>query len=272
VEAGPSPAGHTLTGHFDILRRFQSLVLGNTRNIFVYLPPCYAHESTRRYPVLYMQDGQNLFDPALSFIPGNDWQLDETAEFLIARGEIEPLIIVGIEHAGHDRTMEFSPSRDARLKAGGRADDYGRMIVEELKPYIDARYRTRLGPDDTGLGGSSLGGLVALYLGFTWPDVFRRLAVMSPSLWWDRRRLLDLARTLPEHLPLKIWLDTGTSEGGGTLRNAQILKNTLLRHGWRMGKDFRYLEVQGGEHSELDWRSRAGDMLRFLYANEQVDK
>jgi predicted alpha/beta superfamily hydrolase len=194
IDKGPFPAGHTLTGHFHILRDFRSAILGNTRHIFVYLPPDYAESHRHRYPVLYMQDGQNLFDPGLSFIRGQDWQLDETAERLIGAREIEPLIIVGVDHAGVGRAAEYAPTRDARRAEGGHAHTYGRMLVTELKPWIDGHYRTRPDAAHTGLGGSSLGGLVTLYLGLTHSTVFGRLAVMSPSLWWDRRHVLALAR------------------------------------------------------------------------------
>lgn len=265
VDHGPFPEGHTLTGHFHILRDFRSVVLGNTRHVFVYLPPTYGEASHRRFPVLYMQDGQNLFDPGLSFIRGQDWRLDETAQTLIAQGEVEPMLIVGIDHAGVSRAEEYTPTRDPRRNAGGRAADYARMLAEELKPWIDHHYRTKRGPEDTGVGGSSLGGLVTLYLGLSHPQVFGRVAALSPSIWWHGREILGRARRLRAKLPLRVWLDAGTDEGPGTLRNVQMLKNVLLRRGWRMGEDLFYREIAGGRHSEYDWGLRAGDMLRALF-------
>jgi predicted alpha/beta superfamily hydrolase len=264
VDAGPFPAGHTLTGHFNILRDFRSLALGNTRHVFVYLPPGYD-AGDRRYPVLYMQDGQNLFDPNLSFIRGQDWRLDETAQWLIETRAIEPLIIVGIDHAGVGRAYEFAPTRDARRGEGGGADRYGAMLASELKPWIDARYRTRADAASTGVGGSSMGGLVTLYLALTRSDVFGRAAIMSPSLWWDRRYAITLAREIDHKLPLRIWLDAGTDEGYSTLQNVRMLKNLLIRRGWRAGEDLRYVEVRGGRHSEQDWSARAADMLKYLF-------
>ena len=265
VDPGPFPAGHTLTGHFQILRDFRSLVLGNTRHVFVYLPPGYDRSQHRRYPVLYMQDGQNLFDPNLSFIRGQDWRLDETAQSLIERGSIEPLVIVGIDHAGLNRAAEFTPTRDGRRGEGGRADLYGRMLAHELKPWIDRHYRTRPDARDTGLGGSSLGGLVSCYLGITRPDVFGRVAVMSPSLWWDRRHVIGVARALVARTPTRFWIDAGTEEGPGVLQNVRILKNVLLKKGWRLGEDLHYLEAAGARHSERDWSHRAGPMLQALF-------
>src|SRR6201996_2309690 len=143
------------------------------RELIVYLPPIYATAPQRRFPVLYMHDGQNLFDPATSFVPGNYWRMGETADGLIEAGAIEPLIIVGIDNSGEKRIYEYTPVKDSRLGGGG-ADTYGRMLVEELKPYIDRQYRTDT--QRAGMGGSSLGGLVTLYLGLRYPAVYSRLA------------------------------------------------------------------------------------------------
>ena len=142
-------------------------------DLLVYLPPRYKAERERRFPVLYMHDGQNLFDPETSFIRGKYWRMGETADALIEAGAIEPLIIVGIYNSGERRIDEYTPLQDRRL-GGGHADAYGRMLVEELKPFIDAQYRTLPGPETCGMGGSSLGGLVTLYLGLRYPGVFSR--------------------------------------------------------------------------------------------------
>ncbi len=163
---------HTLTGDIRAQKNFHSNILNNDRDILVYLPPGYDAAKNRRYAVLYLHDGQNLFDGATSFIAGQEWQVDETAQRLIAAGKIEPLMIVGINNAGKDRNNEYAPVEDARYKMGGKADLYGRMLVEELKPFIDSRYRTRRDAEHTGLGGSSLGGLVSIYLALKYPAVF----------------------------------------------------------------------------------------------------
>jgi predicted alpha/beta superfamily hydrolase len=154
---------HTLTGDIQAHKNFHSNVLGNDRDVLVYLPPGYDASKGRRYSVLYMQDGQNLFDGATSFIPGQEWRVDETAQRLIGAGKIEPLIIVGIYNT-KDRINEYTAAQDAKYEMGGKADLYGRMLVEELKPFIDGRYRTKKDAQHTGLAGSSLGGLVSLYL------------------------------------------------------------------------------------------------------------
>jgi predicted alpha/beta superfamily hydrolase len=267
VVTGPFGPPHTLTGHIHILRGFRSAALDNARNVSVYLPPDYFDPAaaTRRYPVLYMHDGQNLFDAATAFVPGHDWGVDETAEAFITAGRIAPLIIVGIDHAGETRAQELTPTFDARMKVGGRSVDYARLIIEELKPYIDAHYRTQPEREATGVGGSSLGGLITLHLGVTHPEVFGRLALFSPSLWWDKRRLLQQVRAMDAKLPLRIWLDVGTEEGSGTLYNVRMLKNALLRLGWRRGEDFQYLEAPGADHSEAAWALRIGPALEFLF-------
>jgi predicted alpha/beta superfamily hydrolase len=267
VEMGPFEPPHTLTGHIHILRGFRSAALDNARDVTVYLPPGYfdPEAAARRYPVLYMHDGQNLFDAATAFIPGHDWGLDEAAQVLITAQRIEPLIIVGIDHAGPLRAAELTPTYDARHKAGGRSADYARMMIQELKPYLDSHYRTRPERDATGVGGSSLGGLISLYLGVTHPDVFGRLALVSPSLWWDRRRLLQEVRAMETKLPLRIWLDVGTGEGSGTVYNVRMLKNALLRLGWTRGVDLQYVEAAGADHSEAAWALRIGSALEFLF-------
>src|SRR4029453_2123615 len=119
---------------FDILHEFRSPVLGTTRRVSIYLPPGYD-ASTARYPVLYLQDGQNLFDPARAFVPGQDWGLDETAEALIGHGKIGRWIQVGTDHAGVERLDAYTPSRDPRRRVGGRLAAYRRMLVDELKPW-----------------------------------------------------------------------------------------------------------------------------------------
>jgi predicted alpha/beta superfamily hydrolase len=267
VETGPFNPPHTLTGHIEILRGFRSAALDNQRNVSVYLPPEYFEPAAaaRRYPVFYMHDGQNLFDASTAFVPGHDWGVDETAEAFISSGRIAPLIIVAIDHAGEQRAHELTPSFDARMNAGGRSAGYARLIIDELKPYIDAHYRTLPQAETTGVGGSSLGGLISLHLGVTRPDVFGRLALFSPSLWWDKRRLLQEVRVLQTRLPLRIWLDVGTGEGGGTLYNVRMLKNALVRLGWRRGIDLEYVEAEGAGHNEAAWALRIGPALEFLF-------
>jgi predicted alpha/beta superfamily hydrolase len=264
-------AQHTLTGEFRSHNNFHSRFLSPDRDILVYLPPGYTAEKKRHYPVLYLHDGQNLFDGATSFIKGAEWRVDETAQSLITSKAIEPLIIVGIYNAGKDRLDEYTPTADAKYK-GGHADAYGRMIVEELKPFIDSNYRTLKDARNTALGGSSLGGLVSLYLALRYPNVFGKAAVMSPSVWWDKKVIVREVEMLKRRPPLlRIWLDTGTKEGGSeaeaaeTTTNARALRDALLSKSWKEEKDLKYFEAAGAEHNERAWEQRVGPMLRFLF-------
>ncbi len=262
-------AKHTLTGNIKRHRGFPSKVLGNRRDVLVYLPPGYRRFSRRRYSVLYLHDGQNVFDAATSF-SGVEWGVDETTERLVRKKLIEPLIIVAIANTGEDRIHEYAPTGgviDAKAKrkkrSRGLARQYGQFLIEELKPYIDKKYRTKREPEFTGLGGSSLGGLVTLAIGLLFPHAFNRLIVMSPSIWWDDfaiYRLLDMIEKKPA---LKIWLDTGTAEPGW--EQARVLCDQMIIKGWRLDVDLTYLEAEGADHSEVAWAARVDPALRFLF-------
>jgi predicted alpha/beta superfamily hydrolase len=233
------------------------------RDLVVYLPPDY-HSEERHYPVLYLHDGQNLFDPETAYVRGMDWKVDETADALIRAGEIEPLIIVGVFNTGEHRIEEYTPTRDRKL-GGGHAELYGQMLVEELKPFIDGRYRTLPDAHNTGLGGSSLGGLATLYLGFTHPEVFGKLAVLSPSVWWDNKAILKIIRETEPKPRLKIWLSMGTEESKSGLRDANSLRDTLVSEGWNERDDLHYEVIAGAKHEEAAWAERVDPVLRNLF-------
>jgi predicted alpha/beta superfamily hydrolase len=260
---------HTLTGNIKRHRAFPSKILGNRRDVLVYLPPGYRRFSTRRYPILYLHDGQNVFDAATSF-SGIEWGVDETAERLIRKKLIEPLIIVAIANTGEDRIHEYAPTGgviDAKAKrkkrSRGLARQYGQFLIEELKPYIDKKYRTKREAEFTGLGGSSLGGLVTLAIGILFPHAFNRLIVMSPSIWWDDFSIYRLVDMIEKKPPLKIWLDTGTAEPGW--EQTRALRDRLIGKGWALDVDLTYLEVVGADHSEAAWAARVDPALRFLF-------
>ena len=259
---------HTLTGEFRTHKDFHSRFLPRDRDVLVYLPPGYESNQRRRYPVLYLHDGQNLFDGATSFIKGSEWRVDETAQALINARAIRPLIIVGIYNTGPDRTAEYTPTPNDK-REGGKAALYGRLLVEELKPFIDSRYRTLKDAQHTGLGGSSLGALVSLHLALKYPKVFGRVAAVSPSVWWDNRMILREVLALKKRTSARIWLDMGTREGGQEAaehrNNARQLRDALLAKGWRENLDLKYYEAEGAEHNEGAWALRVGPMLRFLF-------
>jgi len=267
--SGFSMPKHTLTGNIKRHRAFPSKILGNRRDILVYLPRGYSRLSRQRYPVLYLHDGQNVFDAATSFA-GVEWGVDETAERLIKENLIEPLIIVAVANMGEQRIDEYAPTRgviDAKAKrkkrSKGLARKYGYFLINELKPYIDRKYRTNPGAEFTGLGGSSLGGLATLAIGILYPQAFSRLLAMSPSIWWDDFAIYRLIDAIGRKPPLKIWLDTGTAEPGW--EQARELLNRLIEKGWKLQKDVQYVEIQGANHSEGAWAARVEPALRFLF-------
>jgi predicted alpha/beta superfamily hydrolase len=254
---------HTITGDVRLHEGFHSRYLEHDRTIIVYLPPGYDSETADRYPVLYLHDGQNVFDRATSI--GDEWHVDESAEGMIVMGEIEPLIIVGIYNTGEHRIDEYAPTPRPDKGGGGLADDYGHMLVEELKPFIDATYKTLPSAASTAIGGSSLGGLLTMHLGLRYPTAFTRLAVLSPSVWWDDRVILRQVEALPGKLPLRIWLDAGTAEGPEVIADARALRDALIAKGWVLGEDLSYFEAEGGEHNEQSWASRIDTVLKFLF-------
>ncbi len=246
--------------------RFHSAILPDPvdRSVSVYLPRAYFSEPDRRFPVFYLHDGQNLFDPRTSYIPGHPWCAHTTADRLIENREVEPVILVGIANTGIRRMAEYTPTRDFKL-GGGEGRSYARLLVEELKPAIDATYRTLPEAASTAVGGSSLGGLISLFLGFEYPGTFGKIAVMSPSIWWNNRSILTFVEAPYTRPDLRIWLDMGTSEGAKHLRDTDHLFRLLKRRGWREHIDLAYQRVPGGIHSEDAWANRFDDVLRFLF-------
>ncbi len=250
-------------------RGFKSRYLPTERDLVVYLPPGYNREPERSYPVLYMHDGQNLFDPKTSFIEGRTWQVREQADAAIEAGEVEPLVIVGIYNTGEHRLAEYTHDRELQ-RGGGDADHYGALLTRELLPWIASQYRVRTDRESTGMGGSSLGGLVTLYLGLKYASTFGKLAVMSPSVWWAHKSILGYVN---EHAPQiwdkpRMWLDVGDHEGRKTLRDAEQLMRRLKANGWITEESLHFERVEGGTHDESSWATRVRPMLRFLFPTE----
>ena len=244
--------------------RFQSRFLVADRDVMVYLPPEYHELSARRFPVLYMHDGQNLFDPRTSFVPGRTWQVLETADSMILSKDVEPLIIVGVHNTGENRLAEYTHARDWKM-GGGKANAYGDLLTQELMPFIDGQYRTLSGPEHTGMGGSSLGGLVTLYLGLKHAETFGKLAVLSPSVWWNHKSILAFVNDYEGPPWPRTWLDVGDAEGSKTVSDTELLFRRMIANGWESGRTIHYERVTGGTHDESAWARRMGPMLRFLF-------
>ncbi len=242
------------------LRRVLSQVVspqrGVARDIDIFLPASYPR-TRRRYPVVYMQDGQNLADPDRSF--AGTWELEAALASLAPRG-IEA-IAVGVPNMGEARIREYTPFVDAK-EGGGDGDAYLAYLERTVKPLVDRRFRTRPEREATGIFGSSLGALISLYAFFRAPETFGFVGAMSPSLWFAGGAMLAyIARDGTP--PGRIYLDAGTQEGGSTLRNARELVRILESKGY--GPDqLHFLEVEGGQHTEGDWARRLAPALEFL--------
>lgn len=263
---------HFISGIVRVAPQVLSPQLGNRRDLLVYLPPSY-HRSTRHYPVIYMHDGQNLFDHATSY--AGEWGVDETMEEL-AYGDGLEAIVVGIPNAGRARLAEYTPFSDRQL-GGGRGDAYLSFVVDTIKPLIDTDFRTLPSRRYTGIMGSSLGGLISLYAFFSRAHVFGFAGVMSPSLWFAEEAIYDFVESAVYH-PGKLYLDAGTRElgeqTGGRLHRATAsrryyasvrrMKGVLVRKGYRPLRDLMHVEEKWAGHSESSWGRRLGPALRFL--------
>jgi predicted alpha/beta superfamily hydrolase len=260
----------TLTGDIRTHKDFPSKFLGNQRTLIVYVPPLYDARPDERYPVLYMHDGQNLFDATTSFA-GVEWQADETAERLIKAGKISPIIIVGI-YNNADRVNEYTPWPDTRQGQGGKGDKYARFVIDEVKPFIDKTYRTKPGREHTAVAGSSLGGLISLYLATTEPDTYSMVGVISPALMWGGRRAIRDLEADPAVLQrLRLWIDMGTEETREiaafkkAIDETRRLADLCKLAGLRSDRDFVYKEIPGGRHNENAWSERFDQVLLFFF-------
>ncbi len=248
-------------------RSFYSRGLRNRRDVVVWLPPGYG-AGRRRHPVVYFQDGQNIFDPLTAFL-GNAWHAGQRAVELIDARAIRPPIMVGVYNTGFNRMNEYAPTPaefsgwdGEPCQSQGGAKRYARFFANELKPYIDEHYLTLAGPRHNAVVGSSMGGLVSLYFALWHPQAFGHVAALSPSVWWDDRTVIKAFARLRKKPAVRLWLDMGTAEPGW--EGVRQLRDALVARGWKAGADLHYLEVEGAEHTEHAWAARIGDVLRFL--------
>jgi len=256
------------------LHRFRSRIFRNTRFLRVWLPPGYddAVNSARRYPVLYLNDGQNLFEAATSFT-GIEWQADETADRLIREGAVPPMILVGLDNAARERIREYMPHRSLHpLTLRVHGDRYPSFLIKEVMPFLARNYRVAQGPENTGLGGSSLGALIALYTATVRPGVFGKLLIESPSLWASNRQAIRESR-LVSRWPDRVFLGVGTSETGRRERDQSVVDDVrelagILRRAGLDQKRLRLVIEEGGTHHESAWARRFPEALTFLFGKK----
>jgi predicted alpha/beta superfamily hydrolase len=247
-----------------VLHQIRSPQRGSERDIDVFLPPSYRR-AKRRYPVVYMQDGQNLADPHRAF--AGTWELEHAIAILAGRG-IEA-IFVGIPNLGEARVNEYTPFVDAKA-GGGDGDAYLAFMERTLKPLVDRRFRTRPEREATGIFGSSLGGLISLYAFFRAPDTFGFAGAMSPSLWFAGRAMLSYVERVAAPTG-RLYVDAGTDEGAGTVRDAREL--AALLHDKGFGNErLRFVTDPGGRHEEAHWARRLVPALEFLLQPLTVEK
>jgi len=253
------------------LHEFRSRIFRNSRFLRVWLPPGYddAENAGRRYPVLYLNDGQNLFEVSTAFA-GVEWQVDEKADRLIREGAVPPLIVVGIDNTGKDRIREYMPHRSMNpmmLRVQGR--HYPDFLMKEVMPFVERGYRVAAGPENTGLGGSSLGALIALYTAMARPGVIGRLLLESPSLWVLGRQLISDSRSV-RIWPERIFLAAGTAEAGSAERSQTVVDDVrelaaILRRAVLSEKRLRLVIEDGAGHNEAAWAERFPEALQFLF-------
>lgn len=265
-------AYHTVTGTVKVMQGVAGEAPGAEREIVVYLPPSYAW-TYRSFPVLYMQDGQNLFDEATSF--AGEWRVDESLEAFAPDGP--EIVVVGIANAGESRVDEYAPFVDERGR-GGRADAYVRFVVQVVKPLVEAEFRVTREPEATGIAGSSMGGLVSLHAFFEYPDVFGLCAALSPSVGFAGGAFLRDLESRPFRGG-RVYLDIGTREGyprkffpvsrrrlpRQPVLDVRRARDLLQAAGWTAGKDLLYVEEKGASHNETAWARRFPNAVRFLF-------
>jgi predicted alpha/beta superfamily hydrolase len=250
---------------------FGSELVTHSRTLCVWLPPGYGR-TPRRYPVLLMHDGQNLIDAHTSFA-GVPWNCDETAEQAVRANECEPFIIVGVANT-IDRIQEYGPGRSGTAPSEGQARDYGRFLVESVLPFIAREYDVKPGPENLGVGGSSMGGLISLHLCQWYPRVFGKCLSMSPALWWQQEYFLRSLRDDSDWLRgSRMWLDMGGREGAteaGMQANVERSRELAKQFG-ELGGAYRYVEDGGGGHDERAWGIRFAEAIRYLFPAKGIN-
>ncbi len=250
------------------LHKIEWPALKRTRTIRVWLPPGYDTDSNSRFSVLYMQDGQNCFDQTTSAF-GHEWQIDETMTALILQKKIPPMIVVGIDNGGENRIKEYTYEIDPK-HGGGDGAAYAEFLLSNVKTFIDKTYRTLSDRDHMFIGGSSLGGLISLEIARRHPNTFAGVMAMSPSIWWAKEVMIaQVEKDAGGLAGSKIWIDSGTKEGGPTDKDdSQQMIDNIRRFDQALTahciEHHLMIDDQHVTHNEQSWAARFPDAIVYL--------
>ena len=239
-------------------KEFELKSLDISHKIWVYLPPNYE-KSSKKFPVIYMHDGQNLFDDATSYI--GEWGIDETLNDVFQKTG-KGFIVVGIENSGAKRIDEYTPFKNEKY-GGGKGTLYIDFIINDVKPYIDANYRTKTNAKNTAIIGSSLGGLISFYGGLKYPKVFGKIGALSTSFWFSDE-IYGFAKEKGNQKNLKIYFLVGGKEGEMMVPDTEKMVKTLSEIGFP-SKKMKLKIVPEGKHNEAFWKSEFLETLNFLF-------
>jgi len=253
----PAPDKPPLHGTLQLVEKFKSPQLGNERTLRIYLPPSYGSDTRRRYPVLYMHDGQNLFDGKTASY-GTEWNIDEVADRLVRQGDMEEVIVVGIDNT-NDRIAEYTPCCDPK-HGGGKLNAYADFVAKTVKPWVDKQYRTKPGRQHTAVMGSSLGGLASIGIAQRYPQLFSMAGGVSSSFWWNNQ---EHVKHPPKRMPVRFYIDVGTVYDGQ--EDSEAFRRALVKNGYREGRDLLFLTDEGGRHNEQSWAGRVHVPLAWFF-------
>lgn len=257
VTITPDAAGASAAGKLTIIDDVASPQLHNSRKLRIYTPPRYDANPGKRYPVLYVHDGQNLFDAGTASF-GTAWELGKVIDRLVADGRMDEVIVVGIDNT-EARLAEYTPCCDPQ-HGGGALPDYEAFIVDTVKPLVDQRLRTLPGREHTAIMGSSLGGLASIIIASHRAAVFSKAAGLSSSFWWNGQALV---KAPPPRLPLRLYIDAGTIDDG--LADTEAMHAALLAQGYVDQVDLLLYADLGGRHNEASWGARVARPLVWMF-------
>ncbi|RED93392.1 alpha/beta hydrolase-fold protein [Marinoscillum furvescens] len=259
---GSSSPNSTRSENVSILKDFEIPQLGRKRNIWIYLPPNY-HQTKTSYPVIYMHDGQNLFDNSTSF--SGEWNVDETLNDLFETQNFAA-IVVGIDNGGEHRMDEYAPWINTQY-GGGEGEAYVDFLVSTLKPHIDAHYRTLTSASNTAIIGSSLGGIISFYAGLKYSNIFGKIGALSPAFWYNPE-FFGFTDSITPKGPQKLYMAAGGDESATVANNMNRIAATLQTNGWPPSAITKRVHPHQG-HNEAYWSAIFKEVISYLMMDSQ---